>query len=200
MTEAVQSYTADTRELILRTATDSFARHGFNATSLHSVARLANVTKGAVYHHFGSKEALFRAVRDAVEARTIAHAARAANQKGPVFDRIRAGIAAFFDDAVDSDAQRILFVDAPVVLTEMHNAFATRGVEELTLDLETALADGVVRPCDPRSTAELICGACHAGARLIASSTDRRAARVHVGHTMTLLLDGLLVAPPLDLR
>lgn len=192
--------TSDTRELILRTATECFARRGFVATSLNGIAAQAHVTKGAVYHHFSSKEALFRAVRDLVEDQLIEHSWHAANEQGNVFERIRVGIAAFLDDAVDSNAQRILFIDAPVVLTEMQATFVSRGVEQLTLDLEDAVNEGVVRPCDPHATAELICGACHAGARLIASAEDRPAMRARVGHTMTLLLDGLLVAPTLDLR
>ena len=43
-------------------ARELFAQDGFAATSLDAVAARANVTKGAVYHHFDGKRQLFEAV------------------------------------------------------------------------------------------------------------------------------------------
>lgn len=50
-------------------AIDCFARHGFRGTSIDLIARMAGVTKGALYYHFSGKEDLLAAaVRDRVEA------------------------------------------------------------------------------------------------------------------------------------
>jgi AcrR family transcriptional regulator len=49
---------------IARAALDLFTRFGYAGTSVDAVARAAGVTKGAVYHHFGSKEELLRAAVD----------------------------------------------------------------------------------------------------------------------------------------
>jgi AcrR family transcriptional regulator len=51
-----------TRAQILRTAAEMFADSGFRQTSLTTVAERAEITKGAVYFHFASKEALAIAV------------------------------------------------------------------------------------------------------------------------------------------
>lgn len=51
-----------TREALLDAALAAFAEVGFAATQLEEIARRARVTRGALYHHFDSKEALFLAV------------------------------------------------------------------------------------------------------------------------------------------
>lgn len=48
-----------TREAILAAAEESFARHGYDATGVAEICRRAGVTKGAFYHHFPSKQAVF---------------------------------------------------------------------------------------------------------------------------------------------
>jgi AcrR family transcriptional regulator len=51
-----------TRLAILTAAAEHFARNGYHATSLDSVLADSGGTKGALYFHFASKEALARAV------------------------------------------------------------------------------------------------------------------------------------------
>lgn len=51
-----------TRQAILSAAAEHFARHGYHATSLDRVLADSGGTKGALYFHFASKEALARAV------------------------------------------------------------------------------------------------------------------------------------------
>src|SRR5213596_3910794 len=55
------------REHLMTAAIDSFARLGYQGTSIDRIARDAGVTKGAVYYHFRDKEQLlFEAVKDHV--------------------------------------------------------------------------------------------------------------------------------------
>src|SRR5207237_938473 len=56
-----------TRSALLDAATTLFATRGYPGTSLEDVAAAAQVTRGAVYHHFASKQALFEAVLDEQE-------------------------------------------------------------------------------------------------------------------------------------
>ena len=51
-----------TRERILKAAEESFARDGYDATGVAGICELAGVTKGAFYHHFPSKQAVFLAL------------------------------------------------------------------------------------------------------------------------------------------
>jgi AcrR family transcriptional regulator len=54
------------RERILDSAAKVFGRYGFRLTSMELVAQESGLTRQALYHHFDSKEALFRAVVEAV--------------------------------------------------------------------------------------------------------------------------------------
>lgn len=53
---------AQTRQQLLTAALSIFSRQSFDATSLEEVAEAAGVTRGAIYHHFGSKADLFLAL------------------------------------------------------------------------------------------------------------------------------------------
>lgn len=52
----------ETRQLLLNVAARLFAQHGYAGTSTTDILRAAGLTKGAMYFHFRSKEALARAV------------------------------------------------------------------------------------------------------------------------------------------
>ena len=55
---------ADRQAQIIEAALFAFAEGGFHGTRMDDIARAANLSKGAVYHHFASKEAVFQAVFD----------------------------------------------------------------------------------------------------------------------------------------
>lgn len=58
----------DTRQRLLDAALEEIHRVGFQAASLLNILRHAGVTKGALYHHFPSKQALGYAVVDELMA------------------------------------------------------------------------------------------------------------------------------------
>ncbi len=106
-----------TREQLVTEATRLFAARGFDATSVEAVLEAAGVSRGSLYHHFKSKEALFEAVLDAAEVRigeaTLLAAASAGDD--PV-DVLRAGALEWIRLAGDPVVQRIVLIDAPAVL------------------------------------------------------------------------------------
>jgi AcrR family transcriptional regulator len=53
-----------TQKRILVAAAELFARHGYHKTTITDIAQAAQVTSGAIFHHFDSKEALLEAVVD----------------------------------------------------------------------------------------------------------------------------------------
>ena len=55
----MQQRSEETRSRILASSTNCFAKHGFNETSIQQICQEAGVSKGAFYHHFPSKQALF---------------------------------------------------------------------------------------------------------------------------------------------
>ena len=108
---------AATVEAILRAARELFAEAGFEATSIDDIATRAGVAKGAVYHHFRSKEAVFVAVLEAVQAGLAVDLARRAARarRGPLEQMIEA-IRSYLVAASGAEARRILLIDGPVVI------------------------------------------------------------------------------------
>ena len=60
-----QSRAEETHTSLLEAAAECFAQHGYDAASVAEICRCAGVSKGAFYHHFSSKQALFLELLDA---------------------------------------------------------------------------------------------------------------------------------------
>lgn len=67
-----QARAVETRAVIIRSAADVFGAVGYGGASMADICLAAGLTKGAVYFHFESKEALALAVIDAQHERAIA--------------------------------------------------------------------------------------------------------------------------------
>ena len=106
-----------TRDQLVTEATRLFAERGFEATSVEAVLDAAGVSRGSLYHHFKSKDALFEAVLDAAEVRIGEATLLAALGVGddPVAS-LRAGALEWIRLAGDPVVQRIVLIDAPAVL------------------------------------------------------------------------------------
>ena len=105
-----------TRAQLIAIATRMFAERGYEDTSIEAVLREAGVSRGSLYHHFASKEALFEAVAEEVETSTGAQTAAAASGATSPVDALRAGFLAWIRLAGDPVVQRILLIDGPAVL------------------------------------------------------------------------------------
>ena len=108
---------AATRQLVISRAKQLFADKGFNDVSIDLVLKVTKLSKGALYHHFSGKQALFAAVLEDVEA-TIAETVSAASQGATnPLDALRAGCDAWVRLVLEDPAvRRIAVIDAPTVL------------------------------------------------------------------------------------
>ncbi|WP_425846563.1 TetR family transcriptional regulator [Agrococcus sp. TSP3-2-1] len=152
MPRASAADAARTAERILGRASAQFAAQGVAAVSLDDVARAAGVTRGAVYHHFGSKAGVLAAVVDRLHGEVAERVVAAADEAGEdPLDRLRAGSHAFLDAITARATARILLVDAPAILgweawrqsdAEHSGAHLRDALEELgvSADLLEALA------------------------------------------------------------
>ncbi len=108
---------AATTAAILASARVLFAERGFEATSIDDIALAAGVAKGAVYHHYPSKEAIFLEVLDAVHRDVAAvepppGLLRAAD----AVELIGAAVLHYLTVVSEPAARRILLIDGPVVI------------------------------------------------------------------------------------
>lgn len=105
-----------TRDHLVATATRLFAERGYDDTSIEAVLHEAGASRGSLYHHFSSKEALFDAVLEELEARVGREAQAAASGAREPLEALRAGSLAWVRLASDPVIQRVLLLDAPSVL------------------------------------------------------------------------------------
>ena len=66
-----QQYSASTKRALVDVAEELFTESGYANTSLDAIVAGARVTKGALYHHFSGKQALFEAVFERVETDAV---------------------------------------------------------------------------------------------------------------------------------
>lgn len=111
-----EQYSEATRAALLEAATRRFAEHGFAGTSLEDVASDIQASRGAVYHHFANKTALFEAVFDALEVETIRRSMEAAEGVESPWDASQAALSAFLDVCCDPVYGRIVWQEAPIAL------------------------------------------------------------------------------------
>ncbi len=108
-----------TRQSLLDAARTLFAEKGYAATATPDIVAAAGVTRGALYHHFADKQALFAAVVEAEHA-AIANSVETATdgEAAPpdMMDALVAGGEAFLAAMQESGRRQIMLVDAPAVL------------------------------------------------------------------------------------
>ena len=105
-----------TRGQLIEVATSLFAYHGYGGTSIEAVLAAAGVSRGALYHHFAGKEALFKAVLQALSERVTAQVTEAIRDCTDPVDAMHTGALAWIDLAGDPVIQRVMLVDAVSVL------------------------------------------------------------------------------------
>lgn len=185
-----------TSELVLA-ARQRFAADGYQATLLDDVVLAAGVTKGALYHHFGGKREVFKAVFEQEQQRLAGVVATAYSAESDPWLGFYEGCRAFFEASLDPGVQRITLLDAPAVLgwEAMRDIEAGYSLALLRQGLEAAItAERIVaRPVAP--LAHLLLGALCEAAMMVARAADQPGATDDVLREVRALLDAL-AAPP----
>jgi AcrR family transcriptional regulator len=141
-----------TRQDIVGAARALFTAHGFAATSTTAVVEAAGVTRGALYHHFADKAALFQEVFAQLLDELDATVREAALAEASAVDAFGAGCRALLDYVVRPDYHRIAVVDAPSVLgaETWHAIDAGLGLASVELGLKAIDQEGRLRvPATP---------------------------------------------------
>lgn len=194
----------DTRTAVLVAAEQLFTDPGYAVATLDEVAELARVTKGAVYHHFGSKPALFQAVVVRLFGRLVDELSAAANDHrhtagGDLWDAVCATYQTRLDLVCASPAyQRIVDQDAVAVLGhEEFTRVAQATVNAALLPiLAEAVDDGLIKPLSPDVLAKLMGSLISVAGRELAAAPDRRQARREIGAALDAFLQGLRQQTP----
>lgn len=186
-------YSESTRQALVDSAIDLFTKRGYAGTSLDEVVKRARVTKGALYHHFSGKQALFEAAFAQVETQSIESLTAVVTAEGGAWETAVAGLRAYVRKCLEPEYQRIIVHEAPVVMgwerwreAEEHFSFGLlRTAVQLLVDA------GEIEEAPVEIMARLLFGALSAGASTIASSSDPKRTGREVERAILRVLEGL---------
>src|SRR5712691_10639651 len=179
-----------TRAQLIAIATRMFADRGYEETSIEAVLREAGVSRGSLYHHFASKEALFEAVAEEVETSVGEQTMAAADGITEPVAALRAGFLAWIRLAGDPVVRRILLIDAPSVLgwerwRAMEEHHALGGIRAV---LQAIAEQGKVRPELIGTLANVLLASVNEVALIVARAEDQEAAMQAGADTIDELL------------
>lgn len=192
-----EQYSDETREALLTAAQTLFIQHGYTKTTLAEVASAAQVTRGAVYHHFKDKQDLFLAVLEVAETQGMESVGEAYLVHEDPVDGAFAAINAYLDHGLDPDYAEVVLRQGPIALgweqwrlTE--EQYAAGLIEQIITSL---VSSGRIASLPIKTTSSITFTALAGCAMAIASSdeADREHVRQEYGEVMFRLLSGLLV-------
>jgi AcrR family transcriptional regulator len=111
-----QQYSASTKRALVEVATRLFTEQGYAATSLDQIVAGARVTKGALYHHFSGKQAVFEAVFEKVESDAASRIRKALRGSRDPWEKALIGLRSFLANVQDQSYQRVVIQEGPAIL------------------------------------------------------------------------------------
>ena len=182
-----------TRNLLIAVARENFTEHGYAATSIDDIIQQAGVARGALYHHFSGKEALFRAVYETVEHEVVARVMEAATPEASPWDAVRAGLSAFLDACLEPAFRRVVILDSVSVLQWQA---AEGGIEHVEMSmLRTVLTplatNGDLKGVPVEPLAYVALGGLYGAALYIARAAEPAKARAEADTVLDTIIAGL---------
>ena len=168
---------AETKRALLAAARALIVEKGYAETGTPEIVKAANVTRGALYHHFSDKADLMRAlVRQ--EAEAIANDINADTNTGQTpLEAFMAGATAYFSAMSVSGRAKIMLLEGPAVLgvSEMAALDRETGGATLLEGLQHASSHGALKGIPLEPLADLLSAAFDRAALAIADGEDRAA-------------------------
>lgn len=108
--------TAETIKKLVEIARVHFTEFGYANAALESIVQEAELTRGAVYHHFRNKKALFCFVLEEVQKEVAEKVEEAASKTDDLWQQLFEGCQAFIMAAIEPRNKRIMLLDGPAIL------------------------------------------------------------------------------------
>ena len=184
-----------TRKALIDTATRLFSLQGYSNTGTEEIVAAAGVgTRGALYHHFADKEALFAEVFKVLQADLFRDIFI---RVGPTISRPLDGILntslAFLDCIIEREDARAVLRDGPVALgwdqfrlLESHFALGT-----IKNFLDAAMQKGLMAQTETEPLASLVLALMNEAAVYVSTASDPLVAKSQMGVALSSLINGL---------
>lgn len=198
---ARNKYPEETVKLILDVATHLFVEKGYDATSLQDIINETNLSKGAIYHHFSSKEEIFEAIFHRIgEENTTTLAKVRDDETLNGLEKLRA----IFKAALFNSNQSLMLTVTPCLLdnprflamqiAQLYEIVAPKFIEPI---LQQGIDDGSIQAVTPRELAEAIMVLSNVWLNPLVSMTDEAGMRNRC-KTFNDLLQGVGINQLLD--
>ena len=171
LTKAEQ--TRRTRRAILDRARHLFAAQGYAATGTEEIISELGVTRGALYHQFGDKQGVFKAVIVEAYDEITAHIQAQILPLTTNWEQLIVGCKAFLEVAQQAEMRRLVFIEAPAVLAadDLVQIDQT-GFGLLQASIQLAVQEGELDVVDAEGFAHLVNGSLNELAAWVAQSED----------------------------
>ncbi len=187
-------YSASTKRALVDVAEELFTENGYAATSLDAIVAGARVTKGALYHHFSGKQALFEAVFERVETNASRSIQKTLKGQRDPWEKALAGLRAFLEVVREPTYRRIVIQEGPAVLgyaryreQEERSTFAN--VLDIVRSVLSA-GDWVLDEEMLQTFARIFFGAMSSAGESVSSAEDPEAAAARVETAIGYILAG----------
>lgn len=190
--------TTSTRRDLLDAARILFADVGFAAAGTVEIVGNAGLSRGALYHHFESKEGLFLAVLEQVHVELAAEVERCGLEAtGGFLEALRAGFHGHLDAVLDPAVRQILLVDGPAVVgwKAWHELDLQHGFSITKAVLTAAMEADEIVDAPPDELTHVLLGAVTQAGLELGQNDANAQDRTRYHQTIDLLLDGLRVEP-----
>ncbi|THF55080.1 TetR/AcrR family transcriptional regulator [Ollibium composti] len=183
---------AETRSRLLQAARKAFGTVGYTDASMDDFTAAVGLTRGALYHHFGDKQGLLRAVVEQIDTEMAERLSQISRRAPTRWQGLVDEWTAYIEMALEPEIQRIMFRDGPAVLGDVSQWASTDNcVTTLKKSLDDLKADGLLIELDTEAAARLINGAASHAATWIAASADPQATSMRAVSSFRQLLNRL---------
>jgi AcrR family transcriptional regulator len=186
-------YAALTRDAVLEAARSLFVDRGFADTSVEDIAKLANVSKGAVYHHFSDKQAIFTQLfRDSLAGGLVTVANAIADVEDP-WERVERALHSYLKVYAEDREARSLLQQVVGVLGEertcaLDNEMTLPMIQALLVELDNA---GELKPVSIEVTTRLVFDVLCGAAKSLAGTDETDSASKELEKIILQMFSGL---------
>lgn len=181
----------DTQLKLLSAARLAFADYGYANTSMDEFTASVGLTRGALYHHFGSKKGLFaevvKQIDEEIDVELLCISDRAENPWQGLYNRGKA----YLEMVLNPEIQQILLIDAKAVLGSELSHIQMQCIESVEQLLLKGMKDGYFLVTNANALAVMINGALTEAAFWIANDEMPQARLPEAINCWTTLMNGL---------
>lgn len=148
----------ETQAKLITAARHAFATKGYSQTSMDDFTAEVGLTRGALYHHFKSKEGLLLAVIEQIESEVGQRLQNASDCAPSLWEGFRRRCHTYLELALEPEIKRIILQDARSVFGDVPIAAQSLGIAALESSLEKLIIEGTLRPIHVPVIARMIYG------------------------------------------